>query len=212
MERLERVVVACREAPRRRAAERPDRLGDAEVGGLEHRPHHALGSNRVEANEVAVAREQAAEILRPRPVEGTVEDDVTDIPGAQVLRLGREAEEGVDLAVYEQLHWLGRGTGDPVDIRWPGRGRRRRRCWPKTDEWLEPRAGTPDGPALQVGDTADLLGREQLETARMNPRQHRDGLARIDQGHVGRDEIDREVEFAERPASAHSTTPASAAI
>jgi hypothetical protein len=54
-------------------------------------------------DECPVARKHAAEILRPRPVHRCIEDDPTDMPGAQFLRLRREAEEGVDLALDEQI-------------------------------------------------------------------------------------------------------------
>ena len=56
----------------------------------------------------AVARKHAAEVLRPGLVRGRVEDHVADLAGAQLLRLGRKAEEGVDLAFGEQLHGVSR--------------------------------------------------------------------------------------------------------
>jgi hypothetical protein len=45
----------------------------------------------VPGNEFPVARQDAAEILRPRPVHGGIENYVTDMPGAQILGLKREA-------------------------------------------------------------------------------------------------------------------------
>ena len=47
--------------------------------------------------------QHAAEILRPRAVDGSVHDDVADMPGVQLLRLGRKAQESVDLAIDETL-------------------------------------------------------------------------------------------------------------
>jgi hypothetical protein len=38
------------------------------------------------------------------------------MPGAQILRLGRKAEEGIDLALDETLDRLDRRVGDPVEI------------------------------------------------------------------------------------------------
>ena len=40
-------------------------------------------------------------------IQGAVDDHMTDIFGAQLLRLRREAEERVDLALGEQLLGLG---------------------------------------------------------------------------------------------------------
>ena len=37
-----------------------------------------------------------------------VDDHVADLAGAQFLRLGRKAEERIDLALGEKLHRLGR--------------------------------------------------------------------------------------------------------
>jgi hypothetical protein len=41
--------------------------------------------------------------LRPRTVHGGVDDDSPDVPRAQILRLGREAEERVYFALLKQL-------------------------------------------------------------------------------------------------------------
>ena len=64
------------------------RLGGADVGSLENGTQNALGGDRMIADEVPVARQQTAEILRPWLVRGRVEDHATDLAGAQFLRLG----------------------------------------------------------------------------------------------------------------------------
>ena len=55
------------------------------------------------ADEVAIPRGKAAEVLRPRAIGGRVDDDASDLAGAKFLRLGREPENGVDLALDELL-------------------------------------------------------------------------------------------------------------
>src|SRR5262249_58789633 len=71
------------------------------------------------ADVVPMRRQQAAEVLRPGTIDGAVDDHVTDLPGAQVLWLGRKTQERIDLARSGKLHWPGRGACHPVDI--PGR-------------------------------------------------------------------------------------------
>ena len=92
-QRLERVVVP---APRNR--HRPDGARRfpvplAEIGALEEGAQEALGGNRMIADQGPVARQDAAEILRPGLVRGRVEDDAADLAGAQLLRLGRKARK-----------------------------------------------------------------------------------------------------------------------
>ena len=63
-----------------------------------------------------IAGGHAAEVLRPRLVRGHVEDHAADLAGAQLLRLGGKAKEGVDLPLGEQLHEVAGRAGDPVDV------------------------------------------------------------------------------------------------
>src|SRR4029077_17126231 len=73
---LEGIVVARREAAIDDALRRPGRLVGAQIGGLEDRPQYPLGCDRMVADELPVARQHAAEILRPRPIHRAVDDDV----------------------------------------------------------------------------------------------------------------------------------------
>jgi hypothetical protein len=52
-------------------------------------------------DELPTARDQAAEVLRPGSIRRAVDDDVSDLPGPELLRLRRKADVGVDLAVDE---------------------------------------------------------------------------------------------------------------
>src|ERR1700757_4994303 len=60
--------------------------------------------------------EHAAEILRPGPVDRTVDHDMADMPGPQLLRLGREPQKGVDLTLFKEFRRLDRRIDHPVDI------------------------------------------------------------------------------------------------
>ena len=64
---------------------------------------HPLGRDRILAHEFPIARQHAAEILRPWAVDGAVDDHMADLAGAQFLRLGRKAQEGIDLSLDEEL-------------------------------------------------------------------------------------------------------------
>jgi hypothetical protein len=67
-------------------------------------------------DELGVARQQTAEVLRPRAVDRTIQDHVADAAGARLLGRGRKAEKRVDLALGEQVHWCRGHAGDPVNI------------------------------------------------------------------------------------------------
>jgi ribose transport system ATP-binding protein len=67
-------------------------------------------------DEVPVARQHTAEVLRPGAVHRAIDDHVADVPGPQFLGLGRKTQERIDLPLGEELFWLDRGTRDPVDV------------------------------------------------------------------------------------------------
>ena len=75
-----------------------------------------LGRRRVFANEFLGGDEHAAEVLRPRAVESAVDDDMPDVARAQVLRVGRQGEERVDLALDEKLLRGRERAGHPLDV------------------------------------------------------------------------------------------------
>src|SRR5436189_137416 len=76
----------------------------------------ALGRHGVSANELAVGRDQAAEVLGPGAVDGAVEQDPPDLPGPQLLRVGREPEKAVDLSLRQKPLGLGRWVLQPRDV------------------------------------------------------------------------------------------------
>src|SRR5438552_3189496 len=111
----ERIVVARREPAVDEGPSGPFRLEGAEGGRLQDRPQRSLGGDRMFANELPVARGHAAKVLRPRPVDRAVDDDVSEFPGAELLRVRRKCEVGVDLPLREQPLALGGrmlGEGD----------------------------------------------------------------------------------------------------
>src|SRR5580704_12428749 len=87
LKRCERVIVAVRKAAIDDRSGRSRRLGRAEIGSLEEGAQYALGCDWRFADIVAVAGQHAAEILRPRPVDGAVVDNVVEMAGTQLLRL-----------------------------------------------------------------------------------------------------------------------------
>src|SRR5215472_484061 len=105
-QRLQRVIVALCETAVDELPRGSRRIASAQIGGLQDRPQHPLARDRVLAHELAIAGQQTAEILRPRPIQCGVYQHVADLAGAQFLRLGWEAEKGVDLARSEQLDRL----------------------------------------------------------------------------------------------------------
>ena len=67
-------------------------------------------------NEISIARQHAAKVLRPWTIDRAVDDHVTDLPGAQFLRFGRSAEKCVDLSLDKKVHRVDRRGQNPVDI------------------------------------------------------------------------------------------------
>jgi hypothetical protein len=124
-----------------------------------------------------------------------IDDDAADLPGAQLLRLGWKAEEGIDLAVDKTLDRLDRRVGDPVEIL----------------DWVEPDLGGqkgqqrvrvrpqglyPDAFSLQVGDAANAFVSEQFEAADHHTGQQRNRLADIDPSNKIRRIIRVEIDLA----------------
>src|SRR5439155_26674568 len=91
-------------------------LGSADGGRLQYRPQRPLGGDRMFANELPIARGHAAKVLRPRPVDRAVDADVSEFPGAELLRIRRKCEVGVDLPRREQPLALGGGMLGEGDV------------------------------------------------------------------------------------------------
>jgi hypothetical protein len=115
------------------------------------------------AHILPIAAEHAAEILRPRTVQGRIDNDVTGgVAGADFLRLGRETEE---LPIGEEIQRPQRRIVDPINVlavqadagshhdqqRW------RNRC-------------EADALAFEIGDPANARAREQLVAAGVQAR------------------------------------------
>src|SRR5215475_7776332 len=92
------------------------RLESAHLTRFQHGAQHALRGDTVPPDELTVAGEHAAEVLRPWAVGATTHDDVADPPRAQLLGLWREREHGIDPTVCEELYRLARRMGRPVDV------------------------------------------------------------------------------------------------
>src|SRR5439155_8208806 len=157
----------------------PLRLQRADPLGLEDRAHRPLHRHGVLRDELAVRGDDAAEVLRPRAVDGAVQHDVSDLPRAEVLRIGREAEERVDLPLGQELLRL-RGrirrpgnvlAGIEADLRGDARG---------ADVLGGPKRADGDGRALEVADRPHPVSSDQLEAADMYAGQDHDGYAFVD--------------------------------
>jgi hypothetical protein len=116
---------------------------------------------------------------------------------AEILRLRRKAQDGVDLPVREKLDRCGRSAGDPADVV--------DRVEPDMSRHdghvlvLAPSQGWhADALALQVADAADRVVSEQFKTADMHPSQQRDRVAGIDCGHPPKHSVHQEIGFAAR--------------
>ena len=96
-ERLDRIVIVRGEAA---VHDLPRYLGwltEAEIGRPQQRAHHTLGGDRFRPDEVRVARQHAAEVLRPRPVLRAVDDHMINALRPQLLRLGRKPRKASTL-------------------------------------------------------------------------------------------------------------------
>jgi hypothetical protein len=116
------------------------------------------------ADKVAVGRQHAAEVLRPRPVHTAIDDNVTDLARAELLRNRREAKHGIDFSVGEQPHCVCHRWRDECDVIMRIDADVRRDAGDvQVVAASKPRHG--NGPPLQIFDRADAIGAEQLEAA-----------------------------------------------
>src|SRR5436853_563174 len=110
---------------------------------------------------------------------------MSDLAGAQILRLGRKAEKRIDLALGEQLGWLRRWAGDPIDVLGRVESDLRRH---DAEEGVPGRAAErrdPDALPFQIDDAADAIIAEQLEAAGMEPTQNCEGRPAIGANYRG---------------------------
>ena len=125
---------------------------------------------------------------------------MADLAGAELLRLGREAEKRIDLSVGEQLQGIDVGAVTQ-SMSLSGSSPIFAAMIASKVFWPRPGLRMPTLLALQVADGADGLVREQLEAAGMHARQHRDRLAGIEPTDDRRREKDAEIELAVRITS-----------
>src|SRR2546427_5237884 len=102
LHRLERIVVNLGEALVHEEPGCARRLRGADIRRFQDRAERPLRRNRVPANELAIPRHDAAEVLRPGAVHRTVNDDVADPPRPHLLRDRRGAYHSVALALGPQ--------------------------------------------------------------------------------------------------------------
>src|SRR6516225_503883 len=113
---LQRIIVSVCEAAVDDPARGARGLGHANICSLKDCPQHAFRRYRVITHEFPVAGQHAAEILRPRTIDGGTQDLMSDMSIPEMLRLWRKAYECVDLSVHEQLNRLDGRLDDPMDV------------------------------------------------------------------------------------------------
>jgi hypothetical protein len=141
--------------------------------GLQHCADRPLRRHRVAADEPPVRRGHAAEVLGPRPVHGAVNHHAADPLRPELLGGRRKGQEGVDLSFGEEPNRVGRRMCHPVDV----------------FSWVQAHvrhhageehvlAGSQflqgNGLAPEVANRTDALRPEQLEAARVDPREKDD--------------------------------------
>src|ERR1044071_4778350 len=149
------------------------------------------------AYKLPVACKHAAEVLRPGPVDGAVDDHASDVASAQFLWLRWKAEEGVDLALREKLFWRGRLVRDPVDVL---QGIKPDMSRHGSQEDVR-RAAKPlhaHALAFEIRNAVNAFVSEQLKATWMHPRNDRNGFACVDRNHQRRRKVHAEVDLAAR--------------
>src|SRR6516162_8711573 len=113
---LNRIVAAGREGPIYHTLRNKGRFVHAQIRRPEHGANQTLGGNGIFPYKFAIPRQHAAKILRPWAIIRAVDDDTANILGTQTLWLWRKSEEGVYLALSEQLDRFDRCARHPLDI------------------------------------------------------------------------------------------------
>src|SRR5215469_1546223 len=139
------------------------------------------------AHDLPVGDDHAAEVLRPRPIDSGVDDDVSDLLGAELLGLGGKGHEGINLSVGKEPDRPLDGIRYPLDVP-PGI----QAYVPGHDgeEDVAARRQSSDGDLFifEVADRPDPLVAEQLEAPDVESRQDDDRIARVQAGQMPSDE------------------------
>ena len=113
-EGLQRMVVSRGDAAIDEPPYRGLGFGGAKISRLEDGAQRAFGRDRILADVFPVARQHAAEVLRPWPVDHRLDDHVADMSSAQFKGFRRVADEHIDLSADEELDWSGFWGDHPI--------------------------------------------------------------------------------------------------
>src|SRR5690349_16859517 len=144
-------------------------------------------------DELAIADDHAAEVLRPGPVGRGVDDRRSDVAGAKLLRLRRKAQRRVDFPRLEQSDSFAAGALDESDVlvRIEPDMRDHRR-----DETPASLIADVDRFSLEIAHRAHAGASEQLVAACMDTGEYQRSLAYIETRQDAEDVDDPHVEVA----------------
>src|SRR5262249_39950343 len=133
------------------------------------------------------------EVLRPGLVRRTVDDDVPNAPGAELLRDWGKAQVAVDLRLREQLLDLLRWHRNPRNVAVGVEAHIRRHTREK-HVLRAAQLGYGHGLPFEVGDRADTVGADQFEAADVRSGKNDDRIAGIDPQHEWSGELQGDVQ------------------
>ena len=121
-----------------------------------------------------------------------------DVPGANFLEVGWRREEGIDLTLSEQVHWLQLRIRNPADVLGGIKTDQAGHDGEQRPVWAILINVHAHGPALQVAEGADLIFAEDLEAPEMQAAQDHDRCTGIHPQDETRREAPAEIYFAMR--------------
>src|SRR5262249_19804994 len=137
----------------------------------------ALRGHRVPTNKLPVARNGAAKVLGPRPVDPAIDNNMTDVLLPQLLGNGRKAHQCVEFLISEKRYRFISRMRTKVDLPWVHAHIGRHACSEvmmcRSERWhrncLSP----------EFANCVHALSSKQLEASSMHSTQERDWRVQI---------------------------------
>src|SRR6516162_6225143 len=185
LHRLQRVIVTI--AFVRNQPGSTLRLGRTEIRRLRDCPQRPLSSHWMLADEVLVRRGDTTEVLRPRAVKPTADDDVADLLFPQLLGNWGKAHQCVNLSLGEKLHRLRPGIDHEVDVAFRIHPHVSRHAGEKDVMWRR-KTRHGDRLPLEVANSSHSLSAEELKASGVDAAEQHDRNAGINLHDERRDE------------------------